>query len=162
MAMSFDLRSSRLAILYYNRPYAAREFRTILRNSLAFWDGLISLFTRTALRSTVLGSYVPIYKRKMRLASALAKVNLIFSYPFSWSLSQLREFNQHFPMAVTLSVGTAEIAFFLQICHSAFDRPLRFANSNSKLLLRNRRICFHCLHHGQLFQSAIQSAILAL
>jgi hypothetical protein len=32
----------------------------------------------TALRSTVLGSYVPIYKRKMRLTSALAKVNLIF------------------------------------------------------------------------------------
>ncbi len=80
MAMSFDLRSSRLAILYYNRLYTAREFRMILRNSLAFSNGLIPSFTRTALRSTVLGSFVFIYNRKIRLASALAKVNLIFCY----------------------------------------------------------------------------------
>ena len=53
MAMSFDLRSFRMAILYYNQPFLTRDFRTFLRKSLALSDGLISFFTRAALRSTV-------------------------------------------------------------------------------------------------------------
>ena len=69
MAMSFDLRSSRMAILYYNRLYTAREFRTIVRNSLEFWMGKFHFFTRTALRSTVLGSYVIFKKRNFYFLS---------------------------------------------------------------------------------------------
>ena len=45
-------------------------------------------------------------------------------------------------MAVSLSIGTAEIAFFLQICHSAFDRPLRFASRNSKGIYRLATYCY--------------------
>lgn len=65
-------------------------------------------------------------------------------------------------MAAALAAPTAEIAFFLQIRHSAFYCPFRFTNSGSKLLLRDGGICYHGLQHGQLFQRAIQSAILAL
>ena len=98
----------------------------------------------------------------MRLASAPAKVNLIFSYSCSWSLSQLRNLNQHFPMAAALSVGTAEISFFLQRDRACFDRTLRFTDCCSKIFLRDRRIYSNRAKHSQFFQSAIQSAIFAL
>ena len=53
MAMSFDLRSSRLAILYYNRLCTAREFRTILRNSLAFCGSIVVVENRFAFKQVI-------------------------------------------------------------------------------------------------------------
>ena len=65
-------------------------------------------------------------------------------------------------MAAAFSVVSAEIAFFLQCDHACFDCVLRFTDCCSKFFLCDRRICGDCAKHGQLFQSAIQSAIFAL
>ena len=83
------------------------------------------------------------------------------SFSQNW-FSNLRELDLHFPIAVSLAAFAAKIAFFLKRNCARLDRALRFADCCGKIFLCNRRIRRNHAKHSQLFQRAVQSAIIAL
>ena len=65
-------------------------------------------------------------------------------------------------MAVAFSIGAKEVAFFLKCDRARLDRAHRFADCCGKIFLGDHRIrCDHA-KDSKLFQSAVQSAIIAL